>query len=288
MTICVGVLAAGGRSIVCVADKAATYENEIQWDVNETKIVPLEKANGVVALIAGTDEYIGPVLRGLNTVGFGDDLQRLLDTSDRVFSEMVEKAVTAECLTPRLLKRSEYVAAISGPEINQYFEDLANEIAEIELDCDVLLCGFDKHRESYLVSLAHRKVPTDVTRDGFAAIGSGSEKAVSRLMLSEWKLSYPVERVLFDAFDAKANAEIAVGVGHEWDAIILTSDHKRHEVPKDIKDLIESAWAKWTRSPFHVKEKDDLSPPPKDWKEQLRMYVESIMPSAAQKSKERR
>ena len=288
MTICVGVLAAGGRSIVCVADKAATYGDEIQWDANETKIVPLEKASGVVALIAGSDAYIGPVLRGLNTVGFGNDLQRLLDISGRVYSEMVEKVVTASFLTPRLLKRSEYIRAISGPQINPYFEELADDIAELEVECDMLLCGFDKHREAFLVDIGDGELPTDVTHDGFAAVGCGYDKAISRLLLSEWKLSYPVERVLFDAFDAKANAEIAVGVGHEWDAIILTSDHKRHEVPKDIKDLIESAWAKWTHSPFHVKEKNELGPPPKDWKEQLRRYVESIMPSAAQKSKERR
>ena len=201
---------------------------------------------------------------------------------------MVERAVTAEFLTPRPLKRSEYIRAISGPEINQYFEDLADDIAHLEVECDVLLCGFDKHRESYLVDLAYGEVPADVTRNGFAAVGSGFEKAVSRLMLSEWKLSYPVDRVLFDAFDAKANAELAVGVGHEWDAVILTSEHKRHEVPKKIKDLIESAWAEWTRSPFHVKEKLELRPPPKDWKEQLQKYVESITPPAAQQPKDPR
>ena len=283
MTICIGVLAAGGQSIVCVADKAATYGDYIQWDADETKIVPLEATNGIVALVSGDDGHLDPVLRGINVANVGSDLKKLLDTSEKVYKEAITKMVTAEFLTPRLLKREEYVAAISGTGLNPYMQELADDIADFELNCDLLLCGFDKNRKAYVISLRHPGVPADVTRSGFCAVGSGFEKAISRLLWSNWKRSYPVERVLFDAFDAKANAEMAVGVGYEWDAVILTSDHKRHEVPDEIKDLIEKAWEKWTRSPFHVKEKDDLEPPPKDWKEKLHQYIESIVPSVSKK-----
>jgi len=42
MTICAGVLATRRGSIVCVADKAATYATTSNGMQNETKIVPLE------------------------------------------------------------------------------------------------------------------------------------------------------------------------------------------------------------------------------------------------------
>jgi len=284
MTICVGVLAAGGSCIVCVADKAVTYGDYIQWDADDTKIVPLEKTNGTVALTAGGDDHIGSLLRGLNIGGLGDDLPKVLQIAERVYVDLMQKTVEAEFLKPRLLKREEYVEAISGTEINPYFEELADKIAEFELDCDLLLCGFDKGQMPYLVSLEHPGIPADLTSSGFHAVGSGFDKAISRILWSEWKRSYAVERVLFDAFDAKANAEMAVGVGYEWDATILTNDRKSHEVPKDIKGLIEKAWSKWVRSPFHVKESDDLEGPPKDWKDQLHAYVESIVPSSSQTS----
>jgi hypothetical protein len=278
MTICAGVLASGGASIVCVADKAATYGDYIQWDADETKIVPLEATHGIVALVSGADDYIGPVLRGLNVEGLGSNLTALLEKAEAVYEAVLTKTVTAEFLKPRLIKREEYIKAISQPEINPYMETLAEDIAEYELDCDLLLCGFDSLKKPYIVSLSPSGVPADITRNGFHAVGSGFDKAISRLLWSEWKRSYPVERVLFDAFDAKANAEMAVGVGYDWDATILTNDHQLHEVPPDIKDLIEKAWSRWTRSPFHVREKDDLGPPPKDWKDRLQAYVKSIMP----------
>jgi hypothetical protein len=74
---------------------------------------------------------------------------------------------------------------------------------------------------------------------------------------------------------------MSVGVGYEWDAAIITATG-RYEVPKETRDLIEMVWSKADRSPFHIKEKDDLGPPPRDWKQRLKSYVESIMPSGSQ------
>lgn len=64
-------------------------------------------------------------------------------------------------------------------------------------------------------------------------------------MFSESKRSHPIERVLYDAFDAKANAEMAIGVGYEWDADVIVSGKNQSEtVPKEIKDIIERVWDK--------------------------------------------
>ena len=79
-----------------------------------------------------------------------------------------------------------------------------------------------------------------MTVTGFHAIGSGWDKAVSRMLFNEHKREYEVARVLYDAFDAKASAEMAAGVGFAWDAVIIMGGPVGFcDVSKNIKELIE-------------------------------------------------
>jgi hypothetical protein len=97
------------------------------------------------------------------------------------------------------------------------------------------------------------------------------------MLWNTYKKSDPVEKVLYDAFDAKANAEMNVGVGYEWDATIAFPS-KTVELPQKIKTLLERAWNDRAYSPYEKREKDDFPAAPKNWKSQLRKYVESITP----------
>jgi hypothetical protein len=76
-------------------------------------------------------------------------------------------------------------------------------------------------------------------------------------------------QVLFDVFDAKANAETSLGVGFNWDVQILFPD-SRMVLPKALKESIEAGWETWARSPFkQFDPHSDLPEPdgwPTDWK----------------------
>ena len=120
-------------------------------------------------------------------------------------------------------------------------------------------------------------IVTDMSINGFHAIGSGSEKAISRLLFDEFRRIHRLERTLYDCFDAKANAEMASGVGYAWDAAVITAAGIK-EVPTRIKDLIEKIWAKYTRSPFEQhNQKQDIALPPEDWQKKLQSFSDSIM-----------
>lgn len=81
---------------------------------------------------------------------------------------------------------------------------------------------------------------------------------------------------IFDVFDAKVNAEMAVGVGYEWDSVVIMRNGF-HDVPKAIKDLIEKAWGKYNRSPFEKYDpKEHEKGPPHDWKERLETFFSSL------------
>src|SRR5260370_1700483 len=83
MTICIGALAAGGKSIVCVADKGLSYGPGIQWDSDSTKIVPVG-SSGVQALISGGELMISRVLRGLAAIqGLGQSVPNTITECER-------------------------------------------------------------------------------------------------------------------------------------------------------------------------------------------------------------
>ncbi len=43
MTVCVAAICESSKAIVCVADKAITLNQSIQWDANASKILPIGK-----------------------------------------------------------------------------------------------------------------------------------------------------------------------------------------------------------------------------------------------------
>jgi len=154
---------------------------------------------------------------------------------------------------------------------------LADEIKAFDMQCDLLVCGFESFDEPFILNLGHPGIATDMTMTGHQAIGSGWDKAISRLLFSEHKRTHSIGRTLYDLFDAKANAEMAVGVGYEWDAVVILKNGY-HDVTQEIKDLIEQVWGKFNRSPFEpYNRKEHMKPPPRDWPEKLDSLIASLI-----------
>jgi hypothetical protein len=280
MTVCLTALALDSRVVVCVADKSVAYGDKIQWDSDSSKMFQLQPS-GAVVMFSGAERAVTEVM------------SRILAVQDELFG--VDKSVTrnilqTECkkaidflierlfLSPNQLTREEYIAAISGPQINTYIKSIADEITGFELDCSLLICGTEKRRP-FILSLDENGIVSDFTNLGYGAIGAGWEYATARLLFSEHERAHDIERTLYDVFDAKANAEMTPYVGYEWDAwIYLPGKLGLHAVPKDKKKLIEQGWAQASRSPFEPYDKDKhVDLPPDDWKEQLREYADSTI-----------
>jgi hypothetical protein len=191
----------------------------------------------------------------------------------RIFKEAIDHQVETLFLTPNQLTKKEYVTAISGPEINTFIKSLADKISNFKLDCGLLVCGFEDTK-AFILHADNDGTVTDMTI-GFHAIGTGSDKAIARLQFSEHERAHDIERVLYDAFDAKVNAEMDPNVGYEWDATIaLPATLGNHDVSEDKKELVDHAWGKYNRSPFVKFDPKKHWAVPTKWKEQLRDYIE--------------
>jgi hypothetical protein len=148
------------------------------------------------------------------------------------------------------------------------------------------VCGFED-TSPFILSLDPQGVVTDLTSVGCGSIGAGWEYATARLLFSEHERDHDIHRVLFDVFDAKANAEMALYVGYEWDAwIVFPGKMGTHEVPKDTKKIVEDGWADSVRSPFEAHDPNKhANLPPADWKEQLQSWGESLIVKQVSKNK---
>src|ERR1700685_918796 len=295
MTVCVAALAASSRAIICVSDKALSYGGLIQWDADCSKIIRLNPS-GAVAMIS--DNGNGPrILDALfeKACDVGNAGRAAIrKTCEDQYRKALDDLVEGTLLRPRQLNRETYLGALTAGQANDIIRSLADYIRSFDIDFDLLVCGLDEENKPFIFDIGSPGIARDMSRTGFQAIGSGWEKAVSRLLFSAHKAAHTIERVLYDCFDAKANAEMAVGVGFEWDAeILLGGTLGSYQVPREIKEIIESAWSKYQRSPFEkFDRKEHGEGPPRDWKEILQEFSDLIVkaslnnPDALQKLKD--
>jgi hypothetical protein len=290
MTVCIGVLAAESKAIVCVADRYITYSDEIAGDTDSSKILSLGD-NGTHVMISGADRSIGRVLAKLV---LHDDLGKSKEITKKYCEEAYREA-EREILELRYLgpfiASDEYKQALLKKRVNSVIRSISKKIDKDRdencddptFSCSVVLCGFDEKEKPYLLSLESPGVCTDMTLNGFCSIGSGSGYALQRLLSTEWERKFPIDRALYEVFDAKIQAENDPNVGYDADVIVLTAK-KSTPMPEDTKTMLDRAWIKQNRSPYVTFNPDEDVPlPPDDWMDKLKVFAETALPPDPQK-----
>src|ERR1035437_465271 len=250
MTVCIGALAAKSKAIVMVADKAITYTSYssalLQWDVTGLcKILPIGASSWHV-LMGGDPIFALQVIHAcetslLDNPGEAGNVWSMMDCVAAGDASAREKRVEEAVLRPRLLDKDALVRrdAALAPLDQRLADSVADAVGQFQIDCDLLVCGFDDQREPHLFLVGEPGLSNPYDLQGFHAIGIGTDIALGRLLWLEVDQNDPLEEVLYDAFDAKASAEIISGVGYEWDAKVLVADQPIVSVPDRIKDVID-------------------------------------------------
>jgi hypothetical protein len=285
MTVCIAAIAAETKAIVLVADKAASYvldnRTTLKADVAVRKIRRMN-ALGWVALISGPMDFgervidladstyavqEGPVMMGVpECMKMAYQVCRRIEAVDRI-------------LIPRMLTREWYDKKVAGAisQEDQFFIAIADEIGTFSNSSTIMLCGFENGTpEIYLIS--NPGVLGSGSPEGFAAVGIGQETALNRLYALETDPNDGLEKVLYDAFDAKeACSESLPDVGREWDAMVMVEGKETVEVDEEISKLIGQLYDSYPKSPFA--KPDD--PEPDGWRQKLGAWTKAILANAA-------
>lgn len=282
MSVCIAAIAADGKAIVCIADRALTFAGataSTESDSGVTKIVDIPNTNWC-AMFSGEDLTFPERVLGLVAEEVSKEKRNQCDRKKmesavvRAFECQWEKEIEDHVLKPKVLKIASFTADPKDQRLldTVYLNTLASEIAEYKHNCSMLFCGFDSTGPHiFMASTPSQIVPCDW--QGFQVIGAGEETARNHLIWSEYDKDDSLESVIYDVFNAKCATEVLQGVGYAWNWRILIAGRKPKPIRKQIDRMIDRAWAAINRSPYATNKVIQ----PRGWKKKLSDYASQLL-----------
>jgi 20S proteasome alpha/beta subunit len=186
----------------------------------------------------------------------------------------------AKCLTdlrvpPQQMKRTlanEHVANATGLSLDEFldrgqsslppamFETIWNDIARIEIGCQIILAPISANWALFLVD-ADGSVEA---RKSFCSIGSGASSAEAWLHFREQEPSFGFMRTTVHLLEAKRFAENAPGVGKKTTLTWIDKEKNLH-IPLGCEEIEEGVWKEYGPRPTEdakVSFPKDLAPSP--------------------------
>jgi 20S proteasome alpha/beta subunit len=265
-----------------VSDKAVTYGN-MQYDTEVKKVIRIGNTFWY-SLIAGDPTFAMSVVSSAGSAlaidaHLSDSVVGMMSCMRRAYIQEREKSVSDLVLSPRLLTKELLVSRPASvlpldPEVSAI---VFQEMAAFRPESSLLVCGFDKKERAHIFSVTNPGKVSNHDLTGFFAIGVGARTALARLLTLETQKKDKLPEALYQAFDAKVNAEIDQGVGTRWDAEVLVAGKKAIAVEDTYIELIDNVWRVFPDSPYWKKQLKY----PKNWKNRLKRYCDRIMGSTA-------
>jgi hypothetical protein len=229
MTVCVAAIAGGGSEIIAASDSMMSWGASITSDTS-MKFDRLHPRWG--SLIAGDDVTpVEGILRNFSSAIAQSDVPTLSEVENAI--RMSWRAVANERAIGHVLSPYNLDLEIFIQDGREMFGDIG--FAEMrgaiertrELSCQILIYGFDELSRGTLLVVAHPGEPINLSRLGFAAIGSGAESAIASLMWNPpHRTFHNTHSAIYRVCAAKFMAETALGVGKSTNVVGINSDGK--------------------------------------------------------------
>lgn len=296
MTVCVAAFAQNSKAIVMVSDKAITYSGStpLQSDTGIKKVRRIAKTPWHV-LIAGDPTFALKVIEiceshlvarkkkdGIDLASSAEGMMACMKASyQRARRELVEDTVLSpRMLTPKLLvERSKELQPLDPDLVTQ----LLNACGKANAETSLLVCGFDPDNHPHIFSVVNPGKIGNHDLTGFHAVGMGAKTALARLLMLDAQKRDHIALALYQAFDAKVNAEIVQSVGYSWDAEILVAG-KSKNVPPHILTLIDNVYAAFPKDPYARRRYKY----PRNWKRRLHLYLVGALEDKPKRSASRK
>ena len=262
MTVCIANVAAKAKAIVMVSDKAVTYGDKdsipLVSDTEARKFLRIGKTFWY-ALIAGDPSFAFEVVKSAERIlaqrdelALSSTVSGMMDCLREAYQDCRQRAVEETVLKPRLFTRKLVVERPVSlqPLPEDVLIALTTLAKDFKTNCSLLVCGFDESREPHVFSVTNPSKCALHDMTGFFAVGIGATTALSRLLVLEAQKDDELDLALYQAFDAKVNAEVVEDVGYNWDAEILVPGREAIPVPPYAVQIIESLYRDFPLTPI--------------------------------------
>ena len=281
MTVCIASFAEKSKAIVMLSDKAVTYASGLQSDTGVTKLRRIGDS-GWHVLIAGNPTFALKVINAAEGKLAEDptpqgSLHAMMDCLGQCYQNVRDKAVDDAVLRPNLLTRE---LLVSRPRtLLPLHDDLVISMHEsasrYRVRTSLLVCGFDSTGGPHIFSVTDPGTSDNFDMTGFHAVGIGAQTAIAENASARSGPRGQLPLALYQAFDAKVNAEIMQGVGYGCDAAILVrGQNKRSNVPRAIIRLIDNVFMSHPNTPF---KSEDRLKAPRLWNDKLNNFASHVM-----------
>jgi 20S proteasome alpha/beta subunit len=263
MTICIGALCADlsgnpSKAAIVASDRMVTLAQltEFEHEVPKISIV----TDRVVALIAGDALRGSRMVREVSTsVPAGaPPVQGVAEAVAKRYAELRKEQIENDVFSPRNITMDNfYNNGLQQKMIPQLAGQIDQYVAQFDYGVSLLIVGVDD-AGGHLFSLAN---PGGGFNDhqpiGYHAIGSGWVHAMQSLIGFAHTGARGLHETIFSVYASKRRAEVAPGVGHDTDMMIIT-DAGVTRIEQTRLDELETIFREY-QQPVSQEMKDKVS-----------------------------
>lgn len=224
MTICMGALCndrVAGDTVVLASDRMVTWRNLTEFEYSVPKIYSVSPATwalGAGDALAGARIITEAASKVANVPR---PVHEIADVVAQQYQSVRMSAAEVHVLLPRGLSLATYYGK-HQQLLSQITESLDQSLASFDPEVELIVAGVDSSG-GHLFTVSNPGGAAechDVI--GTVAIGSGEIHAVQSMIGFGHAATQPVKDTIFHVFASKRRAELAPGVGHDTDLMVLS------------------------------------------------------------------
>jgi hypothetical protein len=293
VTVCVGAIADIGDSIVAISDSMLSIDQRGGFSMTADNNIWM-KGGGIhtdwIALYSGSVSLPVPIILETRAALAGGP-RSLLEVADAFRSSYIRhlaRHVADEVLAP-------------GFDVESFYEDGLEKLGEMGFTekrrdfeyrmqsdpaLEFLVFGFDGSGRAHIFTVSNPGVITYHDNEGFWAIGSGQQIAITALMFHQYNQLCPMPWSIYHVCEAKFMAEKAPGVGKESFVIVMNQKSGFRWYPASHVAAIRDVWEKFGRPSRPAQAVNLIEAVIKQHKELLEKGANylGVMPSTSQTS----
>jgi hypothetical protein len=257
LTLCIAASCNGGRNIVTASDlMISTFDMSSDNSTLKRRAV----GYGWYAMFAGNDlspltPIFNDVWNAIPDTPDGSDLPEVVSAFTEAYKQELKAKIEREILSNWNIRLDRFVA--EGAKLFKAdFYSINNRVMNTKLDCQFLVCGFDKKKEWNRLAFPHIFTiggNTYGTTGGveicycdyppYAAIGSGASTAYSMLLYFGHNIGKSLSETIYTVVASKIMGERAAHVGRKTVVNVIDSVvGYEFNVGELLEEKIRDAW----------------------------------------------